>query len=286
MDFVGDRDGIAGIGTDSKAEEAIKRAEEAEKKLLAYMEKENADLLKRAEEAEKKLKKEKKKNSNLKSYLQKKDDALHVGSISKYICGFDNLKKVLDDDNTVATYDTRTTYETHGTDNTRTTYGTYGTYGTNDTRTTYGGLGFTGCCGAKEFDVITTAGTYDTSGTYETFDTRGAYGEHGSRYKDDKRDESEEGGGLPDDDVTVVAANKSTRSNVEAGSKVSEVMVVPPTEYMGDVEKTISWAIIDAPDEVSLDTEVTEEDYYKTMDLKSRGTNSRFNATDVTVASF
>ena len=231
MTLVGARDGG---GTDSKAEEALKRAEEAEKKLLAYMEKENADLLKRAEEAEKKLKKEKKKNANLKSYLQKKDD----GFISKYICGFDDLKNVVDDDNTIATagtdsgrtYDTRTTY---GTYDTRGTYATYGTYGTNDTRKTHGG--FTGCCGGNEFDVITTAGTYDT---YETFDTRGAYdtrGEHGSRYKDDERDEPEEGGGLPDDDVTIVAANKN--SNGGMGKQLSEAMAVPTTESMGDVKK-------------------------------------------------
>ena len=257
MDFVGARDGG---GTDSKAEEAIKRAEEAEKKLLAYIEKENADLLKRAEEAEKKLKKEKKKNANLKSYLQKKDDALRIGFISKYICGFDDLKNAVGDDNTVATagtdsgrtYDTRTTYET---------YGTYGTYGTNDTRTAHGG--FTGCCGGNEFDVITTAGTYDTSGTYETFDTRGAYDTRGERgrNKDDERDEAEKGGVLSDDDVTIVAANKNC--NGEAGMRLSEAMVVPTTESMGDVKKVVSWA--DVPDEVSLDTEVTEEDYCKTV---------------------
>ena len=284
MELVG-----VGDGKETAAKDAIKRAEDAEKKLLAYIEKENEDLLKRAEEAEKKLKKEKKKNANLKSYLQKKDDARRVGFISKYICGFGDLEKVLDDDNTVATagtdsgrtYDTRATYETYGTYNTRTTYGTYGTYATNDTRATRGG--FMGCCGAEDFDVITTAGTYDT------FDTRGAYSygtrEHGSRYEDDKRDEAEEGGVLPDDDVTVVAANKNTRSNVEAGLKLTEVMVVPPTESMGEVKKTISWADIDVPKELSLDTEVTEEDYYKTIDLKSSGTN-RLNATDVTVASF
>ena len=260
MEVVRARDGG---GTDSKAEEALKRAEEAEKKLLAYVEKENADLLKRAEEAEKKLKKEKKKNANLKSYLQKKDDALRVGFISKYICGFDDLKNALDDDNTVGTvgtdsgrtYDTRTTF---GTYNTRTTYGTYGT---NDTRATHGG--FTGCCGGNEFDVITTAATYDT---YETFDTRGAYDtrdEHGSRYKDDERDEPEEGGGLPDDDVTIVAANKN--SNCEERKQLSEAMAVPTTESMGGVKKVIFWADVDVPDEVSLDTEVTEEDYCKTV---------------------
>lgn len=247
-----------GGGIDGKTDEATKRAEEAEKKLLMYIEKENADLLKRAEEAEKKLKKEKKKNANLKSYLQKKDDALRVGFISKYICGSDDLKNVLDDDNTVATgrtYDTLTTYET---------YGTYGTYGTYDTRTTHGG--FTGCCGGNEFDAITTAGTYDTSGTYETFDTRAAYdtlGEHSIRYKDDKRDEAEGVGSLPDDDVTVVAANKNCSG--DEGIQLSEAKAVPTAESMGDVKKVVSWADLDVPDEVSLDTEVTEEDHCKTV---------------------
>ena len=77
------------------------------------------------------------------------------------------------------------------------------------------------------------------------------------------RDEPEEGGGLPDDDVTIVAANKN--GNGKEGKQLSEAMAVPMTESMGDVKKTVSWADVDVPDEVSLDTEVTEEDHCKTV---------------------
>ena len=78
------------------------------------------------------------------------------------------------------------------------------------------------------------------------------------------RDEPEEGGGLPDDDVTIVAANKN--GNGKEGKQLSEAMAVPMTESMGDVKKTVSWADVDVPaDELSLDTEVTEEDHCKTV---------------------